>query len=192
QFANEEIANGSRDLLEMRLQGKVSRVVKMHLGIRVITLKGLGTRRKKERIVFAPNRKHRWPFRSEIFLELGIESYVACVIQEQIELDLVIPGTCQESRVELVRFRRKQRRVRHSVRVLPLGRRRLEEFTQGRAIFCAWFFPILLDGVPTFAQPFCVSVAVLRDDGRDSFGMRQGKPQSDRCAVVENVDGKAC
>ena len=81
----------------MRLQREVPRVVKMHFGGWVVTFKGFSTRRKEKRIVLAPDSQNGRPFCAEVFLELGIQRYVAGVIQEQIELDLVIAGPSQES-----------------------------------------------------------------------------------------------
>src|SRR5690242_15889829 len=97
QLAIEEIANGSSDLLDMRLQCKVSCIVKMHFGIGVIPLKSFGARRQEERVVLSPDGQKRWQLRAEVFLKFGIQGYVVAVIQEQIELDLVIPGSSQES-----------------------------------------------------------------------------------------------
>ena len=53
QLAAEKIANGSRDLPSMRLQREMPRVVKVHLGVRVITLKGFGVRRQEKGIILA-------------------------------------------------------------------------------------------------------------------------------------------
>lgn len=97
QLAAKKIANGSRNFLSMRLQREVPRVVKMHFGGWVVPPKGLGARRKEERIVLAPDSQNGRPFCAEVFLELGIQGYVAGVIQEQIELDLIIAGSSQES-----------------------------------------------------------------------------------------------
>src|SRR5215467_4079187 len=72
--------------------------------------------------------------------------------------------------------------------VLPLGGFRLEELAQGFAVLRGWLLPILLDRIPTLAQTFFISVAVLRNDGSDPLGMRQGEPKPDRSSIIEDVD----
>src|SRR5215467_16008188 len=72
--------------------------------------------------------------------------------------------------------------------VLPLGGFRLEELAHGFAVLRGWLLPVLLDRIPTLAQTFFISVAVLRNDGSDPLGMRQREPKPDRSSIVEDVD----
>src|ERR1700741_4256106 len=72
--------------------------------------------------------------------------------------------------------------------VLPLGGFRLQEFAQGCAVLRGWLLPVFLDRIPTFAQNFFISVAILRNDGSDPLGMGQREPNPDRSSVVEDVD----
>src|SRR5215813_4832656 len=127
QLATEEIANRACDFLSMRLQREMTCVVEAHLCVRIVSLERFSTRRQKKGIVLAPRREQRWLLGAEIFLELGVERDVAGIVQEQIKLDLVIAGPRQESRIQFVRLRRQERRVLHSMGVLPLSRFRLEE-----------------------------------------------------------------
>ena len=72
--------------------------------------------------------------------------------------------------------------------VLPLGRFRLEEIAQCRAVLRRRLLPIFLDRVPALAQAFHIGIAVLRDDGGDSLGMSLREPESHRRAVIKHVN----
>ena len=87
----------------MRFQREMAGVEEVHLGARVVALECLGPRRQKERIILSPDCEQGRPLGAEIFLELGIESDVAGVIQEEVELNFVVtrprshphrPGWC--------------------------------------------------------------------------------------------------
>src|SRR5215831_1030192 len=73
------------------------------------------------------------------------------------------------------------------MRVLPLGRFRLEELAQCRTVRFVWLFPVLLNRVPAFAQPFLVGIAVLRNDCSDPVRVLQRKSETYRSSVVENI-----
>src|ERR1700681_4957239 len=105
----EEGANRRTYLLRVRFQRKVAGIVEMDFGTRVVALERFGAQGQEKPITLAPNREHRRPLCPEIFLELGIERYVARVIEEQVKLDLVIAGPGQQRRIEFVRFRSHQR-----------------------------------------------------------------------------------
>ena len=62
-------------LLMVCFQSEVSRVIKAHLGARNVALERFCSWRQKERIAVAPYREQRRLFRTEIFLELGIENW---------------------------------------------------------------------------------------------------------------------
>ena len=102
----QEILDGIRDLLDVCFECKVSGIVEVNLGVRIVTPESLCTRRQKEWIVLAPDRKQRRLLRSEILLELRVKRDIACVVQEKVELNLVIPGPSQQRRIESVGFRR--------------------------------------------------------------------------------------
>jgi hypothetical protein len=44
---------------------------------------------------------------------------------------------------------------------------------------------------PDVAQPLLIGVTVLRDDRSDALRVSLGKPEADRRAKVENIDGEA-
>src|SRR5215469_890649 len=145
----------------------------MHLGAWVVAFERFGARSQEERIAVAPDGKRWWLFAAKVFLELGIERHVAGIIQKEVELNLIIARPAQQSRVKFVRFGGNQRGVRHAIEILGLGRLGREEFAQGCAVLRSWLLPVFLDRIPTLAQTFFISVAVLRDDGGDPLGMGQ-------------------
>ena len=75
--------------------------------------------------------------------------------------------------------------------VLPDRGLRREEGLQRLAIFPGRILPIGADRIPTVAQAFFVSVAVLRNDRRDPLRMLYCQSEAGRCAVIENIDGIA-
>jgi len=88
-----------------RFAGRVSGIKELNFAIRVVTPEGLCAWRQKERIV-TPDREQRRLLRSEILLELRVQGDIACVVQEKVELNLVIPGPSPQGRIEGVGFRR--------------------------------------------------------------------------------------
>src|SRR5436190_23534732 len=72
--------------------------------------------------------------------------------------------------------------------ILPLRGLRLQEVAQGRAVGGAGLLPVILDRVPTLAQPLLIRIAILRNDSGDPLGVGQCQAQTNRCAVIEYVD----
>ena len=66
-------------------------VIEMDFCIRDVALERFRPRRQEERVVLAPDCEQRRALCAEILLELGIEGDVARVVQEQVELNIVIP-----------------------------------------------------------------------------------------------------
>src|SRR5581483_9015936 len=126
-------------------------VEEMDLGIGNIALEGVRARWKKERIVLAPDGEERWTPRAEILLEFRIEGDIALVVTDEIELDLVIPGPCQQCRIQGPGIGRKPFRVRLAVGVLPARRFRREKGTERRAVLRRRVLPIRLNGIPALA-----------------------------------------
>src|SRR6266851_9123920 len=172
----------------MRFQSKVARVVKVYFGLRVVALERLGAGGQKERIILAPDREQRWVFGADIFLERWIEPDVGSVVEEQVELDLVVAGPREQRRVERVGLRCDQRLVRDAMHILKPHRLGLQEVAQCSAIGFGRLLPIFLDWVPTIAQALFIGVAILRDDRRDAIRSSQSETESDRRAVVEDVE----
>ena len=76
------------------------------------------------------------------------------------------------------------------MRILPLSCFGLEELAQGRTILCRRLLPVFLDRIPAIAKPLFIGIAVLRDDGGDTLRVCQPQAESDRSAVIEDVDRK--
>src|SRR5215472_11033161 len=72
--------------------------------------------------------------------------------------------------------------------VLPFGGFRLQEFAQRCAVRRGWLLPVFLDRIPTLAQTFFISIAILRNDSSDSLGVGQREPKPDGSSVVEDVN----
>src|SRR5262245_21400545 len=83
----EEVADRLRDLHSMRLQCEVPGVEEAVDRTGNVAPERLGTRRQEEGIVLAPDRQERRPVRPEVVLEGWVESDVALVVAEQVQLD---------------------------------------------------------------------------------------------------------
>ena len=79
----------------VRFECEVTGVVEMHLSVRVVALERFSARGQEERIVLAPYGKQGRLLCAEIFLELGIESNIAGIVQKEVKLDFVIAWPCQ-------------------------------------------------------------------------------------------------
>ena len=87
--------------------------------VRYILSKCLGSRRNEKGIVLAPNRQQRRLGLSKIILKCRIELHVRRIVEKQIQLNVFVPRTLQQRRIQRVRFRRNALRIGHAVRVLP-------------------------------------------------------------------------
>src|SRR6185437_9617380 len=117
----EKLADGLCNLFCVRLQGEVSRIEEAYPGIGHVALERFRTRRQEEWIVLAPHRQEVGAMFAEIRLEGGIKRYVALIVEEQIELDLVRTFACKVMIVERDAVGRHEGYMRHTVRVLPAG-----------------------------------------------------------------------
>ena len=79
-------------------QREMSGIQELNLGARYIFPERFRSSGNEERIVFAPDRKQRRFRFTEILLEFRVHPQVRCVIQKQIQLNLFIPLTFEESR----------------------------------------------------------------------------------------------
>src|SRR5580700_12315245 len=86
----EEVFHRGGDFYHVCLNRKVSGIEELHLRVRQVLLKGLGSGGNEERIVFAPDREQRRCGPAKIFLEFRIKLYVRRIIQKQIELNLFV------------------------------------------------------------------------------------------------------
>src|SRR5262249_19304477 len=175
----------------MRFEREVTRIEEADDRTRNIALKGLSTRRKKERIILAPYRQERRLVRAEVFLERGIQRDIALVVTEEVELNFISAGARQIEVVEILTIRRHHRFVRYPVRVLPARRLRSEEGAERLSVCSRWVLPVRPDRTPAIAQTFLIGIAILRDDGHDPLGVVDGEPKTRRCAVVKDIDCEA-
>src|SRR4029077_8154232 len=76
----------------------------------------------------------------------------------------------------------------HTICVLPARRLRREEASERGSVGLRRVLPISPNGIPAVAQPFLIGVAVLRDDCSDTTRVPNGEAETNRCAIVENVD----
>src|SRR5262249_57948007 len=175
----------------MRFEREVTRIEEADDRTRNIALKGLSTRRKKERIILAPYRQERRLVRAEVFLERGIQRDIALVVTEEVELNFISAGARQIEVVEILTIRRHHRFVRYPVRVLPARRLRSEECAERLSVRRRRVLPVRPDRTPAIAETFLIGVAILRDDGRDPLGVADGEPAACRRAVVKDIDREA-
>src|ERR1700689_2686428 len=115
----EEVFHRGRNFYDVCLNREMSCIKEFDLRVRQVFSKGLWSGGNEERIVLAPDRKQRRFGFAEIFLKFGIELYVRCVIQKQIELNLFVPWPFEQSRNQRVWLRRNSLRIRYALRVLP-------------------------------------------------------------------------
>ena len=95
----EELLNRGANFDGVRLERKMPGVQESNLRIGNVPPIRLRAGWHKERVVLSPHSKQRRAARTELFLELWIEGDVAGVVQEQIELNLLVAGTSQKSRI---------------------------------------------------------------------------------------------
>src|SRR5262245_4984707 len=103
---SEELPHLSCNFSGMCFQREMAGVVEMNLRLRLISLERLEARRQEEGIVLPPNGQQRRTSLAEIGLELRIERYIVRVVEEQVELNLVIPGPGHQRGVKRVALRR--------------------------------------------------------------------------------------
>src|SRR5262249_53315056 len=84
-----EVLDCSRDLLRMGLEREVAGIEEIDCGTGNIALERLSTGRQEKGIVLSPHRKEAWLVSPEVVLERGVEGYVALVVAEQVQLNLV-------------------------------------------------------------------------------------------------------
>src|SRR5215472_4021798 len=100
-----ELENFPADFGPMSFQRKMAGIEEMDFRLGIVPRERLRARRQEERIIPAPNRQQRRTLLAEILLELRIQRHVACVIQEEVKLYLLITRPCQQRRIERVRLR---------------------------------------------------------------------------------------
>src|SRR5215471_15308261 len=163
----------------------------MHFGVWIVPTERFGALGKKERIILAPNCEQRRTVSAEIRLELRVQRHVACVVEKQVELNLVVAATRQQGTVEPIGFGRNQRCVGDAVEILRLGCLLGEKILQSSTVGLRRVLPVFLDGVPALAQTLLVGVAVLGNDRRDPLRMCKCEAKADGGSVIEYVNSIA-
>src|SRR5215472_4307759 len=150
----------------------MSGIEELNLGARYIFPKRFRSWGNEERIVLAPDRKQRRFRFTEIFLKFRIQPHVRRIIQKQIELNLFVPRTFEEGRIQRVRLGRNTFRMRYAVGVLPARSSSCQNaLTKYVAIPCRGFSPVLSDWTPSIAKAFFVRVSILTDECCDAVGL---------------------
>src|SRR5690348_1355072 len=88
--ACEEVADVPGDFLQVALQGEVSGLEEMDLGVGQVALEGAGSVRAEDFVVGPPNGQQRHLAVAEVLLQLGVEGDVGRIVPEQCELDGVV------------------------------------------------------------------------------------------------------
>src|SRR4051812_8049499 len=92
--ANTKLPDCRCDFSGVRLQREVPGVEEADIGVRNIALERFGSRGQEERIVLAPHRQQRRLAISEIGVEVRVESDIAGIVEQQIELRLMRSRAC--------------------------------------------------------------------------------------------------
>src|SRR5215469_689899 len=105
----------------MGLKREMSSIKKVNISIGIVALESLGAGRQEEWIVLSPDREQRGFLRAEVVLKLRIEGHITGIVQEQVQLNFVIPRPRQQGRIERIGFRGNLLFVLHPVDVLRPG-----------------------------------------------------------------------
>src|SRR5262249_39462539 len=140
--------DGIGDFAAMCFKCKVPSVIKMHLALGDIPFERFRAGRKKERIIFAPDRQQWRLVFAEIFLKRRVQCDVVRVILEQIELDFVGIGTGQIKIVQRTAIWRNDGWIGNAIRVLESSGFRLEEYTECVAICLRCILPVGANWIP--------------------------------------------
>src|SRR5262245_15705176 len=158
----QELLHGGSNFYGMCLYRKMSSVKQLNLCVRQIFPKRLCSSGEEKGIVLPPDRKQRWSPFTKIFLKFRIEVHIRRVIQKQIELNLFVPWTFQQSRIQCVRLRRNTLGIRYPVRVLPARSFQCQNILANYlAIFRCGSSPVFPDRSPGIGKAFLVSISVL-------------------------------
>src|SRR4030095_3879063 len=134
----------------------------LDLCVRQVLSKCLGSRRNEKGIILAPDRE-QWRLRfTKIFLKFRIELHIRSVIEKQIELNLFVSRTLQQSGIQCVRLRRNAFWIAHAVRVLPsCSSQRQNVLSDYLTIFGCRVSPVFSDRIPGVPEPFFIAIPVL-------------------------------
>ncbi len=108
---SEELFHRGRDFDYVRLEREMPGIQELNPRVRYVLSKCLGPRGNEEGVVLTPNRQQRRLGLPKVILKCRIELHVRRVIEKQIQLNVFVPRTLQQSRVQRVRFRRNTLRI---------------------------------------------------------------------------------
>src|SRR5262249_16347568 len=100
-----ESFHGSGNLCGVCLERKMACIWELHVCVWQVFAKGLCPRGNKEGIILAPDHKQWRIGLPEIFLKIRIELHIRGVVEEQIQLNVFVPRTIKERRIQGIRFR---------------------------------------------------------------------------------------
>jgi hypothetical protein len=169
------------------LKGKVAGVEHMKFEVLEIALERAAAFLREDRIICAPQQKHRRLIIAEILVPARILFDIGPIIVEKIELDPMISRTAQEEQVGVPVVRADLLCASRALAVDPLHAIGCEETGQGRLGFRSAILPERgPERVPDSRKALFIGVAVLVDDPLNPIGMAHRDAESHRGAIVLN------
>src|SRR5215467_1815132 len=99
-MGGQKVFHRDGDIDRVRLDGEVSRIQKLDGRVRKVFSKCFGARRDEEGIVPAPDGQERRRRLTKVLVKRRIQLHIRGVVEEQIQLDLLVPPALQESGVQ--------------------------------------------------------------------------------------------
>ena len=141
----------------------MSGIEEMKLQVFQIALVGIGSRCRKDVVVFPPNDQCRRLVLAEISLPGRVVRNIVLIVVEQLQLYLRVSFEGKVLNVHVPVIRADTRFVPDSVGVLPFDAFESNEISQWRRIFGAAIVPVLFYGISEIGQALIVGVAILND-----------------------------
>lgn len=188
---NEELPHQQGDGVPVGLQGEVPGAEQVVFERLQVSLVWLGSSSGEDLVVLSPNDQQRRLVLAEVLLPFRVQCRVAAVVEEQVELDFVVPLAVEQELVVGRAVWADEFWRLHPVCVLPFGRVIGESPAEGIPLrLVIRFLPICLDRLPkVVVQPLIVGVAVLDHDRRYTLRVHDGQAVADWSAVVLHIQG---
>src|SRR5271166_2712853 len=146
------------------------------MGLHILQVPGVGrgALSREDEVVFTPNDQSRRLILPEEGLELGIERNIGPVAEEQIQLDLGVPGPIQTDLIQCPGCRIQQGAVGHAVFILPSCRLWIDQEADALSILSCWILQYFLIGFQnsrrpsSYALPFWTISACTRSGCRNA------------------------
>jgi len=168
-------------------EGEVAGVEQVVVDVGEVAPVGLGAGRGEDGVVASPDDERRWLVGSEVLLPLRVVRGVGAVAEEQLELDVLVPGAVKVGLVEDPVVGADGGGVLDTVRPLPLGGLEFEQGSERRLVLFGGVCPVGLEGDPEVPQSLVVGVSVLDDQARHAIRVGGGDAEADGGAVVLHV-----